>query len=196
MIQSKLTCVQFIGTLYDSMEKNSWRGFDNWMCFRCGHKFTLDKYVSYDSNTLMLVFSDCNHPACSYCDRCFSIWLAPIGTTDFQQFNLLRLDYQLISFLQELGNMIVNDFDKRCNKCFIFNLLICFARAKIFKHIADMTGAFYNLSIGAICTMQGLFDNVGNWSRDDFINLARQLDGANDAADGSRIVNNILKSFN
>lgn len=121
--------------------------------------------------------------------------LAPIGTTDFQQFNMLRLDYQLIAFLQDVANTVVGDTNKRCNRCFIFNLLICFARAKIFRHIADMTGALYNLSIGALCTMQGLFDNVGNWSRSDFIDLATKLDDADDASDTFRILEKNIQIF-
>lgn len=58
-----------------------------------------------------------------------------------------------------------------------------------------MTGALYNLSIGALCTMQGLFDNVGNWSRSDFIDLATKLDDADDASDTFRILEKNIQIF-
>lgn len=196
MILCELSCVDFITTLYDSMEANNWRGFDKWMCFICGKEFTLDKYVGYDRNTLMLAFSDCPHPACSVCDSCFSILKGPVMATDFQQFNLLRVDYQLISFTQDVLNTIANVSDKKCNKCFIFNLLVCFERAKVFRHIADISGALMNLSIGTYCTLQGLFDNVGEWSRNDFIKLARDLDGADSASDAFRILVKLYNTFN
>ena len=121
--------------------------------------------------------------------------MGPTLTTDFQQFNALRLDYQVISFTQDVLNTIVNASYEECNKCFIFNLLVCFERAKIFRHIFDLGGSLMNLGIGTICTLQGLFDNVGNWSRSDFINLARKLDAADDASSAARILMNLLKSF-
>ena len=177
------------------MDANDWRGFKKWMCFRCGRTFTLNKYVGYDCNTLMLVNSDCNHPVCSYCDSCYTLWLAPVGTTDFQQFNILRVDYQFISFTQDILNTIVDVDRKICNKCFLFNLLICFIRAKIFRHIFDMVGALMNLGIGTVCTLQGFFDSVGHWSRQDFIDFARKLDDADDAAAAARIIDMILSQF-
>ena len=195
MIHCTLSCVSYITTLYDSMEAHNWRGFDKWMCFLCGRKFTLDKLVSYDSNTLQLLFSDCPHPACSICNSCFKWYMGPTLTTDFQQFNALRLDYQVISFTQDVLNTIVGVSDKECNKCFIFNLLVCFERAKIFRHIFDLGGSLMNLGIGTICTLQGLFDNVGNWSKSDFLDLARRLDAADDASSAARILVKVLKSF-
>ena len=195
MILCKLSCVDFITTLYDSMEANNWRGFDKWMCFICGRKFTLDKYVGYDRNTLQLLFSDCPHPACSVCDSCFNFFKGPVMTTDFQQFNFLRVDYQLISFTQDVLNTIANVSDKKCNKCFIFNLLVCFERAKIFRHIYDIGGALMNVGIGTYCTLQGLFDNVGEWSRNDFIKLARDLDGADSASEAFRILVKLYNAF-
>lgn len=63
-----------------------------------------------------------------------------------------------------------------------------FFRAKIFKHGLDIIGAGANLTIGAICTVQGLLDNVGHWPREKFISLAEKLDGANDAAAAARII--------
>ena len=194
MIQCKLTCKQFITILYDSMEANRWKGFNKWMCFRCGRVFKLGKYVGYDRNTLMLIDSDCNHPVCSYCDNCYSIFLGPIGTTDFQQFNMLRIDYQCISFAQDVLNTVVNVDREICNKCFLFNLLVCFERAKIFRHIFDIGGALMNLGIGTVCTVQGLFDNVGHWSRNDFLELASNLDDADDASDAARILTKVLSS--
>ena len=195
MILCKLRSEQYITVLYDSMEYHNWNGFTEWMCFKCGKTFRLQKMVAYDSNTLQLAFSDCPHPACSLCSDCYNWYSAPVATTDFQQFNILRLDYQVISFTQDILNTIVGETDKKCNKCFIFNLLICFARAKIFRHILDIGGALMNLGIGTVCTLQGLFDNVGNWERSDFISLARQLDQADDASDAARIIYNLLKSF-
>ena len=196
MILCKLSCVDFITTLYDSMEANNWRGFDKWMCFICGRKFTLDKYVGYDRNTLQLVFSDCPHPSCSVCDSCFNFFKGPVMTTDFQQFNFLRVDYQLISFTQDVLNTIANVSDKKCNKCFIFNLLVCFERAKIFRHIYDIGGALMNVGIGTYCTLQGLFDSVGEWSRDDFISMAEALDGADSISEVVRILIKIYSAFN
>ena len=178
------------------MEYNRWNGFTEWMCFKCGRTFKLYKRVAYDSNTLQLLFSNCPHPATSWCSDCF-FWLsAPVATTDFQQFNILRLDYQLISFTQDILNtFVVGDTDKKCNKCFLFNLLVCFIRAKIFKHIMDIGGALMNLGIGTVCTVQGLLDNVGNWERSDFIALARKLDSTNNAAQAARIIMNVLNVF-
>ena len=195
MIHCTLSCVDFITTLYDSMEAHNWRGFDKWMCFRCGEEFTLDKLVSYDSNTLQLLFSDCPHPACSVCDDCFVWYLAGTLTTDFQQFNAQRLGYQLVSFAQDVLNTVVGVSDKKCNKCFIFNLLICFERAKIFKHVFDSYGAAMNMSIGTACTLQGLFDNVGNWSKSDYIDLAESLDAADSIATVVRVLNLLFGSF-
>ena len=196
MILCELRCERFISVLYDSMERNGWNGFDEWMCFKCGKTFKLDKKVAYDSNTLQLLFSSCPHPACSLCSNCYAWYSAPVATTDFQQFNILRLDYQLISFTQDvLNTLIVGEADKKCNKCFIFNLLVCFIRAKVFRHILDIGGALMNLEIGTVCTVQGLVDNVGNWGRSDFIDLARRLDGADDASDAARILMKIFNSF-
>ncbi|KAK8795768.1 hypothetical protein WA171_006586 [Blastocystis sp. BT1] len=195
MIQCTLSCVQYISILYDSMVENNWYGFSKWMCFKCGRVFYLNKKVGYDRNTLLLVDSSCNHPVCSYCDSCWTFFNAPIGSTDFQQFNILRLDYQCISFTQDVLNTVVGVTREKCNKCFLFNMLICFIRAKIFKHIFDLTGALMNLGIGTVCTLQGLFDGVGCWGRNDFLNLARQLDGTNDAAAAFRIIERILNMF-
>ena len=178
------------------MEKNQWNGFTEWMCFKCGTTFRLYKRVAYNSNTLQLMNSSCPHPACSWCSDCY-FWLsAPVATTDFQQFNILRLDYQLISFTQDvLNTFVVGEADKRCNKCFLFNLLVCFIRSKIFKHILDVGGALMNLGIGTVCTVQGLVNNVGNWERADFLALARKLDSTNDAAQAARIILKVLKAF-
>ncbi len=196
MILCELSCVDFITTLYDSMEANNWLGFDKWMCFICGKEFTLDKYVGYDRNTLQLVFSDCPHPACSVCKSCFDFFQGAVMATDFQEFNLLRVGYQLISFTQDVLNTIANVSDKKCNKCFLFNLLVCFERAKIFRHIADIGGALMNISIGTYCTVQGLFDSVGEWSRDDFISMAEALDGADSISEVVRILIKIYSAFN
>ena len=196
MIYCKLSCVDFITTLYDSMEANDWRGFDKWMCFTCGKEFTLDKYVGYNRNTLQLLFSDCPHPACSQCDSCFSFFKGTFMATDFQEFNLLRVSYQLLSFTQDVLNTIANVSDKKCNKCFLFNLLVCFERAKIFRTIADIGGALVNISIGTYCTLQGLFDNVGEWSRNDFISMAEALDGADSASEVLRVLITLYNTFN
>ena len=195
MIHCTLSCVDFITTLYDSMEAHNWHGFDKWMCFRCGEEFTLDKLVSYDSNTLQLLFSDCPHPACSVCDDCYKWYLGATLTTDFQQFNAQRLGCQLVSFAQDVLNTVVGVSDKKCNKCFIFNLLVCFERAKIFKHVLDPYGIAMNVSIGTTCTLQGLFDNVGNWSKSDFIDLAESLDAADSIATVVRVLNMLFGSF-
>lgn len=197
MLFCSLPCEEFIRILYESMESNKWIGFDKWMCFRCGKTFSLEKTVSYDHNTLMLMLSSCDHPACSYCNRCFreKRFVAPLLITDFQQFNLLRLDAQCISFLQEVANYVVNEADEVCNKCFLFNLLVCFIRAKIYRHVLDATGAAFNLGIGAICTVKGVIDGVGHWSKSDFIDFARRLDAADDAAAVLRIIDNLLTSF-
>lgn len=197
MLFCTLPCETFIRILYDSMVNNNWIGFDKWMCFRCGRIFSLDKTVSYDHNTLFLINSTCDHPACSYCNSCFrQKWhVAPLLVTDFQQFNGLRLDAQCVSFLQEVANLVVNERREVCNKCFLFNLLVCFVRAKVYQHLLDATGAVFNLGIGAICTVQGVIDGVGHWERSDFIDFARRLDSANDAAATVRIVNNLLKAF-
>ena len=193
MIQATLSCEKFITTLFDSMEANGWKGFDKWPCFRCGSSFGLYKYVGYDRNTLMLVDSTCDHPACSYCNKCYSWLLGPAGVTDFAQFNMLRLDYQCISLVQHVGNLVIQEERKKCNKCFIFNMLVCFARAKIYKHVFDATGAAFNLGIGVTCTLQGLFDTIGYWSRGDFVKLARDLDRAGDAAATLRVFQQLFK---
>ena len=195
MILCTLKCVKYISILYDSMEANSWYGFDKWMCFKCGRVFHLRKKVGYDRNTLMLLDSDCNHPVCSYCDSCWSIFNAVVGSTDFQQFNILRLDYQCMSLTQDLVNTFVGVSREMCNKCFLFNMLVCFIRAKVFRHILDVGGALMNLGIGTVCTLQGLFDNVGHWTRDDFLDLAELLDKANDASEAFRILHKVLVEF-
>ena len=195
MILCELRCERFISVLYDSMERNGWNGFDEWMCFKCGKTFKLDKKVAYDSNTLQLLFSSCPHPACSLCSNCYAWYSAPVATTDFQQFNILRLDYQLISFTPNVLDSIVGESDVEYNKCFIFNLLVCFIRAKVFKHILDIGGALMNLKIGVVCTLQQLFDNIGRWNRSDFIDLARQLDAADNASEMARILNTLFELF-
>ena len=195
MILCKLSCVDFITTLYDSMEANNWSGFNKWMCFSCGKEFTLERNVGYDRNTLQLLFSDCPHPACSVCDSCFDVFKGPLMATDFQNFNYLRVGYQL-SFTQDVLNTIVNVSDKKCNKCFIFNLLVCFVIAKKHRSIYDIGDAHIAVGIGTYCTLQGLFDSVGEWSRDDFISLARDLDGADSGSEASRILITLYKTFN
>ena len=196
MIYCKLSCVDFITTLYDSMEANDWRGFDKWMCFTCGKEFTLDKYVGYDRNTLMLAFSDCPHPACSVCKSCFDFFQGALMATDFQEFNLLRVGYQLISFTQDVLNTIANVSDKKCNKCFLFNLLVCFVIARKYRNVYNIGDSRLSVGIGTYCTLQGLFDNVGEWSRDDFISLARDLDEADSGSEAFRILVKLYKTFN
>ena len=196
MINCTLSCVSYITTLYDSMEASGWLGFDKWMCFLCGRKFTLNKLVSYDSNTLQLLFSDCPHPACSVCDDCYKWYLVPTLVTDFQQFNLFRVGYDPVPLTDDILLSFTNVSDIKSNKCFLFNLLVCFERAKIFRWRADIGGDLMNLKIGTVCTLQGLFDNVGNWSKSDFLDLAKQFDAADDATAAARILMNVLKSFN
>lgn len=195
MFFCELSCVDFITTLYDSMEANNWRGFNKWMCFTCGKEFTLERNVGYDRNTLMLVFSDCPHPACSVCDSCFSLLKGPLLATDFQQFNTLRVDYPLISFTQDVLNTIANVSDKKCNKCFLFNLFVCFVIARKYRNVYNIGDARINDSIETYCTLQGLFDNVGEWSRDDFIELARDLDEADSGSEAFRILVKLYNTF-
>ena len=196
MPRIELTYERFITVLYDSMEKNQWNGFTEWMCFKCGTTFRLYKRVAYNDSILQLKNSDFPHPFCSLCDHCYTPLIDPVANTNFYHYYTQQKEHQLISFTQDvLNTLVVGEADKRCNKCFLFNLLVCFIRSKIFKHILDVGGALMNLGIGTVCTVQGLVSNVGNWERADFLALARKLDSTNDAAQAARIILKVLKAF-
>ena len=195
MIHCTLSCVRFISILYDSMASNYWNGFDKWMCFRCGKTFSLRKYVSYCRNNLLLVFSDCPHPACSVCEDCYSWWIGATLATDFQQFNTLRISHNLVPLTDDVLMAFTDVSDMKSNKCYLFDLLICFAKAKLFRHILDIDGALKCLTVSVYCSLEKLYDKVGDWSRDDFIDFARQLDGATTPNEMLEVIIRILKSF-
>ena len=195
MIHCTLSCVSYITTLYDSMEASGWLGFDKWMCFRCGKKFTLSKYVAYNRSNLLLALSDCPHPACSVCDRCYKWYLGATLMTDFQQFNLFRVGHDPVPLTDDILLSFTNVSDIKSNKCFLFNLLVCFVRAKIFKHAFDYDGALTSLTLNVFCSLQIVYDTIGEWSRDDFIRLARKLDEAKDYHMAGQLLATVYESY-
>ena len=86
----------------------------------------------------------------------------------------------------------INASDIKSNKCFLFNLLVCFVSAKICKDVFDIDGALTSFKLNLFCSLSMGYAKIGKWSREDFIDLARKLDEAWDYEMAGKLLESVL----